>query len=193
MNLRKVTLRYLGWCPGIESAARFVPDREISGTRASAGALFDIGTIIWTSLIAISLIRYSRGGPSSMYPYYYMFWLGVLIELDAKLLYLMSYPPEFFDRANFRPERLAMMTGGIVYGAGLLYYLFFRQVADPAFDFLLPLFAILPVFPYRVKFEKTLKEHSERDALLDGFYGSSLIGRALLKMGLGPVMRRAFI
>ena len=193
MNLRKITLRYMGWCPGVDSAARFVPDREIDGTRASAEALFDIGTIIWTSMIIIILIRYSRGGPSSMYPYIYLFWLGVLMELDAKLLYLMSYPPEFFDRANFRPEGLAMMTGGIVVGAGLLYYLFFRQVANPALDFLLPLFAGLPVFPYRVKFEKTLKEHSERGAVLDGFYGSSLIGRALLKMGLGPVMRRVFI
>ena len=31
MNLRKVTLRYLGWCPGLDSAARFIPDRNIVG------------------------------------------------------------------------------------------------------------------------------------------------------------------
>ena len=31
MNLRKVTLRYLGWCPGIDSAARFIPERNIVG------------------------------------------------------------------------------------------------------------------------------------------------------------------
>lgn len=29
MNFRSVTLRYLGWCPGIEAAASFVPDREV--------------------------------------------------------------------------------------------------------------------------------------------------------------------
>jgi hypothetical protein len=28
MNLRKITLRYLGWCPGVKSAARFIPDRD---------------------------------------------------------------------------------------------------------------------------------------------------------------------
>ncbi|MBD3207283.1 hypothetical protein GF319_13210 [Candidatus Bathyarchaeota archaeon] len=30
MNPRKITLEYLGWCPGVESAARFIPDKELS-------------------------------------------------------------------------------------------------------------------------------------------------------------------
>jgi len=29
MNLRNLTQTYLGWCPGIKSAARFIPDRFI--------------------------------------------------------------------------------------------------------------------------------------------------------------------
>ncbi len=29
MNLRTTTIKYLGWCPGIESASKFVPDRDI--------------------------------------------------------------------------------------------------------------------------------------------------------------------
>ena len=29
MNVRRFTLRYIGWCPGIETASRFVPDRDI--------------------------------------------------------------------------------------------------------------------------------------------------------------------
>jgi len=29
MNLRRITLRYLGWCPGMEAAARFIPENEI--------------------------------------------------------------------------------------------------------------------------------------------------------------------
>ena len=29
MNLRKVTLRYLGWCPGVDHAAKFFPDRDV--------------------------------------------------------------------------------------------------------------------------------------------------------------------
>jgi len=30
MNLRKITLRYMGWCPGVKSAAMFIPDKEFS-------------------------------------------------------------------------------------------------------------------------------------------------------------------
>lgn len=30
MNPRKITLEYMGWCPGVESAARFIPDKEFS-------------------------------------------------------------------------------------------------------------------------------------------------------------------
>jgi len=33
MNLRVLTLKYIGWCPGVESAARFIPDRNIPPTR----------------------------------------------------------------------------------------------------------------------------------------------------------------
>ena len=29
MNLRRITLRYMGWCPGVDRAARFIPDNEI--------------------------------------------------------------------------------------------------------------------------------------------------------------------
>ena len=33
MNLRKISLKYMGWCPGVKSAARFIPDRNIPPTR----------------------------------------------------------------------------------------------------------------------------------------------------------------
>jgi hypothetical protein len=29
MNLRRITLKYKGWCPGIKSASGFIPDKEI--------------------------------------------------------------------------------------------------------------------------------------------------------------------
>lgn len=29
LNLRKITLKYMGWCPGVESAARFIPYEEV--------------------------------------------------------------------------------------------------------------------------------------------------------------------
>lgn len=30
INFRKLTLRYFGWCPGIDSAINFIPDKDIS-------------------------------------------------------------------------------------------------------------------------------------------------------------------
>ena len=33
MNLRDITLRYMGWCPGVKSAARFIPDNDVPPTR----------------------------------------------------------------------------------------------------------------------------------------------------------------
>ena len=33
MNFRVLTLKYMGWCPGVESAARFIPDRDIPPIR----------------------------------------------------------------------------------------------------------------------------------------------------------------
>lgn len=35
MNLRKITLRYMGWCPGVKAASRFLPDGEIPSTQVA--------------------------------------------------------------------------------------------------------------------------------------------------------------
>ncbi len=35
MNLRKITLRYMGWCPGVEAASKFIPDRDIPPSRVA--------------------------------------------------------------------------------------------------------------------------------------------------------------
>ena len=29
MNLRVLTQKYMGWCPGVKAAARFMPDKDI--------------------------------------------------------------------------------------------------------------------------------------------------------------------
>ena len=29
MNLRRITLKYMGWCPGVDNAARFIPDYDV--------------------------------------------------------------------------------------------------------------------------------------------------------------------
>lgn len=33
MNLRTITLKYMGWCPGVSSAARFIPNRDADPRR----------------------------------------------------------------------------------------------------------------------------------------------------------------
>jgi hypothetical protein len=33
MNLRKISLKYFGWCPGFESASKFIPERATSPSR----------------------------------------------------------------------------------------------------------------------------------------------------------------
>ena len=35
MNMRKITLRYMGWCPGVKAASRFLPDSEIPSTQVA--------------------------------------------------------------------------------------------------------------------------------------------------------------
>ena len=45
MNLRALTLKYLGWCPGVEAAVRFIPNRDISA-RMKALVLLILGLVI---------------------------------------------------------------------------------------------------------------------------------------------------
>ena len=45
MNIRDTTLKYLGWCPGVEAAASFLPKREIPGTYVLAAALMIIMSV----------------------------------------------------------------------------------------------------------------------------------------------------
>jgi len=44
MNPRTVTLRYLGWCPGVESAALFLPDRDLPNSKVAASLL--VGLVV---------------------------------------------------------------------------------------------------------------------------------------------------
>jgi hypothetical protein len=49
MNLRRMTLKYMGWCPGIEAAARFIPKRELSSQSVILLA------VSFTSIITVGL------------------------------------------------------------------------------------------------------------------------------------------
>jgi len=72
MNFRVLTLRYMGWCPGVESAARFIPDREIPPIRivfavfiiASVSAssfLFSREALVYIGFPSDPPVRYSNG------------------------------------------------------------------------------------------------------------------------------------
>ena len=67
MNLRRITLKYMGWCPGMKSAARFVPDKDIPPTRMVLFiALF--GSVAITSYIIVqrSLVFFGVPSPTTV-------------------------------------------------------------------------------------------------------------------------------
>ena len=92
MNLRKITLRYMGWCPGVESAARFLPDREISRS-----GLILTGVVSTTILIAVGLLALSYARPPE--------WRPLTVTIDG-----VSYPDEgfneSFDYSTIRGKRV---------------------------------------------------------------------------------------
>jgi len=54
MNLRRITLRYMGWCPGIQSAARFLPDVEIPMTSKVLATII----VSFLGILAVSYASY---------------------------------------------------------------------------------------------------------------------------------------
>jgi len=54
MNLRKITLRYMGWCPGIDNAAKFIPDMDIPDVK-----IRKIGAILIAALSFLTFAAYS--------------------------------------------------------------------------------------------------------------------------------------
>jgi len=60
MNLHALTLRYLGWCPGVDSVARWIPDKEYSNRRVLAPSM-----TVFIILLGFSLYyHFSMGEPS---------------------------------------------------------------------------------------------------------------------------------
>jgi hypothetical protein len=63
MNLRSLTLKYLGWCPGVESAARFIPERDVSNKTVIALAISFTSIIIVGLFAAQNLLIRPASGP----------------------------------------------------------------------------------------------------------------------------------
>lgn len=116
MNLRKITLRYMGWCPGVKSAARFIPERDISSK------IFLLSAVAFVSIIAYSgytiaqyYLRPPETGP---------LMVTIYDKKDPEGT-LVTYPDDMFDESfnyselrdrriefNIRFEKDFSKTGG---------------------------------------------------------------------------------
>ena len=92
MNLRRLTLRYMGWCPGVKSAAMFIPDKEFSGR-----TLF-LTTISMTSIIVVAIAIQNVTKPEEARS------LMVTIYDISPKSERVTYPDEFFDETFNYPE-----------------------------------------------------------------------------------------
>ena len=52
MNLRRMSDRLVRWCPGYESASRFIPDRDISDKAVAVSLLAVLVTIIFSGVFS---------------------------------------------------------------------------------------------------------------------------------------------
>jgi len=75
MNFRVLTQKYMGWCPGVKAAARFMPDRDIP-------EIYLIGSTFAVILVGI---YFSNLMPPPVW--------------EPKVLYIdgMEYPDEYFN------------------------------------------------------------------------------------------------
>jgi len=92
MNLRRLTLRYMGWCPGVKSAATFIPDKEFSGR-----TLF-LTTLSITSIIVVAIAIQNVTKPKEAKT------LMVTIYDISPNSERFTYPDEVFDETFNYPE-----------------------------------------------------------------------------------------
>jgi hypothetical protein len=64
MNLRKITVKYMGWCPGVKAAARFVPDRDVPPIRFAVFVVL-IGSVALSSYLIAQKLLMIYGIPPS--------------------------------------------------------------------------------------------------------------------------------
>ena len=63
MNFRVLTLKYMGWCPGVEAVAKFIPDRNIPPTRIALIILL-VASISFSSFLVTQRTLTVVGFPS---------------------------------------------------------------------------------------------------------------------------------
>jgi len=88
MNLRSITLRYMGWCPGVHSAARFIPDREMSSK-----SILLAGLTLTSILVAAVFFAFIYSKPPE--------WRPLKVTIDG-VTYLDEEFNESFDYSTIR-------------------------------------------------------------------------------------------
>ena len=66
MNFRAFTLKYMGWCPGVEAAAKFIPDRDIPPTRIALMVVL-VASISVSSFLVAQRTLTAVGFPSTSF------------------------------------------------------------------------------------------------------------------------------
>jgi len=92
MNLRKITLKYLSWCPGIEAAARFLPDRDMSRVGLILTSITSASILIVAGLIVLSFYKPPE-------------WRPLTVTIDG-VTYLDEEFNESFDYSTIRGKRV---------------------------------------------------------------------------------------
>jgi len=69
MNPRTVFMRYMGWCPGVTAASRFVPDSDLPNRKIVA-SLFIGALVLSSSFLLFQILQMAYGSLSSPYTQY---------------------------------------------------------------------------------------------------------------------------
>lgn len=120
MNLRKMTLKYMGWCPGVKSAGRFIPEKDFNVPAfaltffllvliifhmTSVGSIFYVNRIVFLAVlgsIVLAGIIWKRFKPES--------W--TLDEFDYQPLTIDDLPDLPIDATY------TWGSSGLVHGSG---------------------------------------------------------------------------
>jgi hypothetical protein len=89
MNLRKVTLRYLGWCPGVKAAAGFFPEREISKRFVVLSTVIFMTILISGVALAQYYMRPLEPGPLKV----------TIYDIYDPEIEPVTYPDDIFDES----------------------------------------------------------------------------------------------
>jgi len=87
MNLRALILKYMGWCPGVKSAALFIPDKEISNRSVVLSAVVFTTILLSGSALAQYYMRPPELGPLMV----------TIIDVYDPEIEPITYPDDVFD------------------------------------------------------------------------------------------------